>query len=80
MNAGHKVETDVDVGELIRRTRRAAAMTQQQIADRVGTTRNCVIRLEQGGHHAALDTALTVLEELGLEIVTSVNTSPKHSR
>jgi len=74
MNAGHRVETDVDVGQLIRRTRRAAAMTQQQLAERVGTTRHCIIRIEQGGHHVALDTALAVLEELGLEIVATDST------
>lgn len=73
---GHKVETDVDVGALIRRARRTAAMTQQQLADRVGTTRNCIIRLEQGGHNTALDTALFALEELGLEMAAPVQSAP----
>ncbi len=70
-----KVRTDVDVGELISEARRAALMTQQRLADRTGTTRQCVIRLEQGGHSTALNTALTVLEELRLELVASVDIS-----
>ena len=51
-------------------------MTQQQLADRVGTTRNCIIRLEQGGHNTALDTALFALEELGLEMAAPVQLAP----
>ena len=69
MTGGHEVEAAVDVGALIRQTRQAAAMTQQQLADRVGTTRQCIIRLEQGHHGTALNTALIALEELGLEMV-----------
>ena len=54
-------------------------MTQQQLADRVGTTRQCVIRLEQGRHGTAMSTALFALEELGLEMVAQIGLSP-HGR
>lgn len=66
--SSHRVESAGDVGALIRRRRRAAAMTQQQLADRVGTTRQWVIRLEQGRHGTALNAVLIALEELGLEM------------
>ena len=68
VTGGHKVETAVDVGALIRHTRQTAAMTQKQLADRVGTTRQCIIRLERGHRGTALNTALIALEELGLEM------------
>ena len=64
VTVGHKVETAVDIGTLIRQTRQAAGLTQQQLADQVGTTRQCVIRLERGHHGTALNTALIALEEL----------------
>ena len=67
--SSHKVDSAGDVGTLIRRQRRAEAMTQQQLADRVGTTRQWVIRLEQGRHGTAMNTVLIALEELGLEMV-----------
>ena len=76
MTGGYKVESAVDVGALIRQARQEAAMTQQQLADRVGTTRQWVIRLEQGRHGTALSTALIALEELGLEMVAQLDEVP----
>lgn len=73
MTGGCKVASAVDVGMLIRQARQAAAMSQQQLADRVGTTRQCVIRLEQGRNGTALSTALLALEELGLEMVAQLD-------
>ena len=76
MTGGYKVASAVDVGMLIRQARQAAAMSQQQLADRVGTTRQCVIRLEQGRNGTALGTALIALEELGLEMVAQLDAPP----
>lgn len=77
MSSGRRVESAADVGALIRRERRAAAMTQQQLADRVGTTRQWVIRLEQGRHGTAMNTVLIALEELGLEMVARFDRRPR---
>ena len=73
VTSSHKVESAVDVGALIRQARQAAAMTQQQLADRVGTTRQWVIRLEQGRHSTTMNTALVALSELGLEMVAQLD-------
>lgn len=73
MTSSHKVESAADVGALIRQARQAAAMTQQQLADRVGTTRQWVIRLEQGRHGTTMNTALVALSELGLEMVAQLD-------
>ena len=51
-------------------------MTQQQLADRIGTTRQCVIRLEQGRNGTTLSTALIAMEELGLEMVALLDLPP----
>lgn len=76
MTGGCKVESAGDVGALIRQERQAAAMTQQQLADRVGTTRQCIIRLEQGRHGTAMNTVLAALEQLGLEMVAHLDLPP----
>lgn len=76
VTGSHTVESAVDIGALVRQERRAAAMTQQQLADRVGTTRQWVIRLEQGRHGTAMSTALAALEELGLEMVAQLDLPP----
>lgn len=80
LTGSHTVESAVDIGALVRQERRAAAMTQQQLADRVGTTRQWVIRLEQGRHGTAMSTALVALEELGLEMVAQLDLPPHGGR
>ena len=76
MTEAYEVASAGDVGRLIRQARQVAAMSQQQLADRIGTTRQCVIRLEQGRNGTALSTALIALEELGLEMVAQLDLPP----
>lgn len=53
-------------GEELRRRRRALAMTQTELAERLGLTQNTVSRWEKGaaviGHPPMLDLALRALE------------------
>lgn len=76
MTDGHKVESAADVATLVRKARQAASMTQQQLADRVGTTRQWIIRLEQGHHNTSMSTTLETLSVLRLEMVAQLDTSP----
>ncbi|WP_423916866.1 helix-turn-helix domain-containing protein [Candidatus Poriferisodalis sp.] len=69
MIEGCKVGSAADLGAVVRETRLAAAMTQQQLADQVGTTRQWVIRLEQGDHSSTSSKVLAALTVLGLEMV-----------
>ena len=69
MTEGHKIESAAGLGALIRQTRQASTMTQRELADRVGTTRQWVIRLERGQDSPAMSTVLTALSVLGLELV-----------
>ena len=51
-------------------------MSQQELADRVGTTRQWVIRLEQGRRGSTLSKALTALSVLGLELAATHDLPP----
>ena len=61
----------------MRRARQAAQMTQEQLADRIGATRQWVIRAEQGSRTVTMSTMLLALAELGLEMVAHPNPPPK---
>lgn len=52
------------VGEL----RRAAGLTQQQLADRAGVSRLCVSDLERSARRTGVPSLLSVLAALGYEI------------
>ena len=56
-----------DIGRLVREARQAAGFTQQSLADQAGTTRQWIIRLEQGRHTLTMGVVLDVLSVLGLE-------------
>lgn len=69
MTDGSRIESAVELGALVRRARQAEEMTQQELADQVGTTRQWVIRLERGENSPAMSTVLVTLSVLGLEMV-----------
>jgi len=50
--------------EEIRRLRRAADLTQEELADRVGVARQTVIAWEQGVHEPSPDRMELLVEEL----------------
>lgn len=72
MTVGDKIESVADLGALMRRARQAAGMTQAELADRIGTTRQWVIRMEQGRHTTTMNMVLIALSELGLEMVAEL--------
>ena len=57
-----------DLGRAIRSIRRAAAITQFQLADETAISRSTIQRLEHGAE-VSLATAITVLGDLGYEII-----------
>lgn len=62
------IRTVTDIGALVRERRQALGLTQQQVADQVGTRRQWVIALEAG--RSATDTRLLLraLDVLGLRL------------
>ena len=57
---------EVDTAEL-RRLRRLAALSQQELAARAGTTQETISRLERGHHQARGGTLRRLAEALGVE-------------
>jgi transcriptional regulator with XRE-family HTH domain len=55
-------------GDLIREARRRAGLTQQEAAERVGTTQSAIARWERGGSAPSMDTTMRVLRALGFDL------------
>jgi HTH-type transcriptional regulator / antitoxin HipB len=68
-----------DLGALIRSARSERGLNQQELADRLGTSRWWVIEMERGKSTARLDLVLRALNELGVTLTASMSeagTSP----
>ena len=46
----HEASAMQRIGSLVRDARRHRGLTQQQLADRLGTSQSAIARIEQGGH------------------------------
>ena len=57
-----------DVGERIHDARKAAGLSQRELARRMGTSQAAIDRLESGGVGATLTTLQRVATALGLEV------------
>ncbi|MDE0066922.1 MAG: helix-turn-helix domain-containing protein [Acidimicrobiaceae bacterium] len=73
MSRNPLIETSADLGAVVKQTRRAAGITQQSLAELVGSSRQWVIRLEQGHHRMAMGTVIEVLRVLGLELAAQTD-------
>lgn len=56
------------LGDLLRARRRALKLTQQELSDTVGASRQAIARLEHGEPAVHLDTALRVAQALGVDV------------
>ena len=64
----------------IRELRALRNMTQQELADHVGVTRQTVIAIEQDKYSPSLETAFKVADVLGVPIEQSFQYDPKGKR
>lgn len=72
--------TSAALGALVRETRRAARLTQTQLAERIGASRFWVTAFERGKPGAELGLALKAIQALGLAInISPTNASPADS-
>ncbi len=62
----------LDVGERVRDARKAAGLSQRQLAARMGTSQAAVARLEAGGVGATLTTLQKVATALGLKVTVDL--------
>lgn len=63
-----KITGAQEAARLIHTSRVLAEITQQQLAERVGITRQTIARIEQGNGGASLDTYLAVFKELDITL------------
>lgn len=52
----------------VRRLRRAADITQQELADRIGVTRQTILSIEKGKYTPSVALALQLAEALGVRV------------
>jgi putative transcriptional regulator len=64
----------------IRELRAAREMTQQQLADQVGVTRQTVIAMEQDKYSPSLETAFKVALALGVTLEQCFQYEPRGKR
>lgn len=63
-----KLNSSKDIGGLVRQARKDQDLTQLQLAERVGVSRDWIIRLEQGKGSVELALVLRTLKALGLSL------------
>lgn len=63
-----KVQTSSDLARLLKNARVQRDLTQQNVADAVGITRQSLARLERGNGGASFDTVLLILDHLGVRL------------
>ncbi len=68
MQSQTNVQTAADFGGEIRRHRKAAGLTQEDLAIAAGTTRRLISALENADRAVSLSIALTAASELGLDL------------
>ena len=70
MKAGS--DTRRDVADQLRSVRKAQGMTQEALAERVGTKKSNISRLESGRYNPSLDFLVKVADGLGKQIQIKV--------
>ena len=65
-------DTRRDVADQLRSVRKAQGMTQESLAERVGTKKSNISRLESGRYNPSLDFLVKVADGLGKQIQIKV--------
>ena len=68
------------IGALVRDARRHRGMTQQQLADRLGTSQSAVARIEQGNQNLTLELLGRLSAALESELISVGPAGPTHLR
>src|SRR5260370_1721080 len=58
----------VETGQLIRETRKAQAITQGRLAEKVGLSRTSITNIEQGRQKLLLHTLAAIADALGVQL------------
>ena len=68
------------IGMLVRDARRHRGLTQQQLAERLGTSQSAIARIEQGGQNLTLELLGRLSEALERELFSVGPSGPTHLR
>lgn len=71
------IRTPADLGAIIRERRKQLDLDQADLAQRIGTSRQWVIAIEQGRARAELGLVLRALNSLGIRLNTETGKSTK---
>lgn len=63
-----QLQTPSDIARVIKNARAHQNLTQQEVADAVGITRQSLARLERGNGGTSFDTVLLILDHLGIRL------------
>lgn len=63
-----QIRKPADLARIVKTRRHAQGLTQQDIADAVGITRQSLARIERGHGGASFDTVLRIFEKLGIHL------------
>lgn len=63
-----KLQTPSDLARLVKNARVQRNLTQQNVADAIGITRQSLARLERGNGGISFDTVLLILDHLGIHL------------
>lgn len=74
-----KLQTPSDLARVVKNARVQRNLTQQDVADAVGITRQSLARLERGNGGTSFDTVLLILDHIGIHLDAATerrNTAP----
>ena len=75
-----RIGSSADAGRLLRDARHAAGTTQQELADRIGMSRQWVSRLERGEGAERLRPAFAAFAAVGLTLVAEYEVPPPRQK
>src|ERR687894_2409993 len=78
--SAHEPSAVQRIGMLVRDARRHRGLTQQQLAERLGTSQSAVARIEQGGQNLTLELLGRLSEALERELFSVGPSGPTHLR
>lgn len=66
-------KTIAEIGELIRKARRAKDLTQENVADMAGCSVPIVQRIEKGEDNTTMHSIISICEALGIDTINIVD-------
>lgn len=66
-----KIKTPADVARAIKTHRHALELTQQEVAEAVGITRQSLARIERGHGGSSFETILRIFNHLGVDLISA---------